>query len=451
MNGRTANVFWIGAAILATVAGFSAQPWLPEQSADVWIIAALVILWIITIVSLLVPSARPVIGAPARWVQRSGMSYWFVLLVYVAAALGVWVVNWQPAYNKPVSATEFCWLFLSLWGFTYLLAYGMTSTHARVMGGQISQSRLAGVLITLTFLLMMFIAGEAWLRRYYVTTDAFSFTSMTYWWYQNFYYKNLNSRGFRDPEPQPESPELTRVIVTGDSFAAGHGIDDINETFSQLLEQKLGPGYDVNLVAQSGWDTPEEVAKTIEFSFTYPPKVVILSYYLNDIYWMLRDTDQNPNRNFDFAPPGILANFIRDFFLPNFIYYNLIQFTSPVRTGNHLQGLVSAYDNPENWARQTAEFDRLIAWGAERDVDVVVLVWPNPADIEGSETAVRKVGQYFEDAGEQVVYMSDVLRGLPVRDLIVNAFDTHPSVEANRLAAEALHRRLLEMGYGASS
>jgi hypothetical protein len=448
MNGRTAQFLWIGAAVLATTAGVSAAPWQPENAPALWIIPALIVMWLVTLAGLFLPAARPIISAPARWLRRNAIGFWFLLLVYLAAVLGIWAVNWQPAYNKPVSGSEFCWLFSGLWGLIYLFAFGLTTDHARAMGSQISQSRLAGVLITLTFLLIMFIAGEAWLRRYYVTTDAFSFTSMTYWWYENFYYKNLNSRGFRDAEPQPDSPGLIRIIVTGDSFAAGHGIDDINQIFFQLLEQKLGPGYDVNLVAQSGWDTPESVAKTIEFSFTYPPRAVILSYYLNDIYWMLRDTDQNPNRNFDFAPPGILADFIRDFFLPNFIYYNLIQFTSPVRTGNHLQDLVSAYENPENWARQTAEFDRLIAWGEERGVDVVVLIWPNPADIEGSEVAIRKVGAYFEAAGGPVVYMSDVLRGLPVRDLIVNAFDTHPSVEANRLAAEALYTQLQAMGYG---
>ena len=63
-------------------------------------------------------------------------------------------------------------------------------------------------------------------------------------------------------------------------------------------------------------------------SYPLQPNIVILSYYLNDIDYLLADTDRNPDNNFTFPQNPAAAGSSATFFLPNYIYYDLLQFTS---------------------------------------------------------------------------------------------------------------------------
>src|SRR5436190_10514065 len=45
--------------------------------------------------------------------------------------------------------------------------------------------------------------------------------------------ERLNSRGFRDAEIPPKGPDRYRIVVVGDSFTAGNGIEE-QERFSNL-------------------------------------------------------------------------------------------------------------------------------------------------------------------------------------------------------------------------
>jgi hypothetical protein len=56
--------------------------------------------------------------------------------------------------------------------------------------------------------------------------------------------ERLNSRGFRDREIPPKSPDRYRIVVVGDSFTAGNSIAE-EERFSNLIGQFLGPSYKV--------------------------------------------------------------------------------------------------------------------------------------------------------------------------------------------------------------
>ena len=82
-------------------------------------------------------------------------------------------------------------------------------------------------------------AAETYLRIFYITTDGYGFTAMNYWWYKDYGWAHLNSLGYRDYEPTPDDPAhpLTRIGVIGDSFVMGHGINNIDDTFPQLLER----------------------------------------------------------------------------------------------------------------------------------------------------------------------------------------------------------------------
>src|SRR5271165_2127144 len=96
------------------------------------------------------------------------------------------------------------------------------------------------------------------------------------------YWKPVNTLGYRDIE-RTESEFLTRrsVLVVGDSFVAGVGIDEARQRFSDVLGDRLGKGWVVPNVAQLGSTTTDEIGAI----HTYPFRLdrIILSYFINDI------------------------------------------------------------------------------------------------------------------------------------------------------------------------
>ncbi len=426
---------WLVLLLGATFAGTQAQP-APEKS---WMIPLLVILWVVTALALIPSPLRRIVSAPLGGLRDHPILYWLALLAYLVAALGLWIVPYQPTNGRALSPVEIAYLLAALWGFWLLIAYDLHEPELRAMGGKLGKSRLTGLMVTLTTLLIFLIGGETYLRVFYITTDGYGFTAMNYWWYKDFGWSHLNSLGYRDYEPTPDDPAhpLTRVAVLGDLFVMGHGINNLDDTFPQQLERMLGTGYDVNVIAESGWDSDVELYNLDQYPLR--PNIVILSYYLNDIDYLMNDPALNPDNNFSFPQNPALAWIIRTFFLPNYIYYDLMQFTSSTRAGNFADDLISAHLNDTLWNEQVPRLYEMVKWAHDHNARMIALVWPQLAAVDASTPATARVSDFFRSQGVQVVDMTDVLRGKSVGEITVNRFDSHPSVEADHLAAEQLY------------
>jgi len=97
-----------------------------------------------------------------------------------------------------------------------------------------------------------------------------------------------NAKGYSDMDyPYDKSPALYRIVIIGDSVAAGLSR---TEKFGKILEQKLnttspphtGRTYEVIVLARSGYSTSQELIIFEEEAFHYHPDVVLWSYVLND-------------------------------------------------------------------------------------------------------------------------------------------------------------------------
>jgi hypothetical protein len=432
MPNRAAQILWLLLAMgVLLFAGITyAQDGL---SPPVGLAVAIVVL--ITVSSSISSMAR-LIGLPITALRAHPPLYWFVLLMYVVVAVSRWLVIYQPTNGRMLHSIELAYLCTISWGLLYLLAYGGTADQARAMAAGLGRSRFTGILITLTTIVFLFFAGEAFLRIFYITTDGYGLTAMNYHWYANFGWAQDNSLGYRDHEPLPMTPGLVRIAVVGDSFAMGHGINRLDDTFAQLLEQRLGDCCDVNLLAESGWDTDLELPFLEQYPYT--PDIVILSYYLNDIDYLLTDTAGDPNANFSFVQDPTLSWFVLNFFLPNYLYYNLFQFASQQRAAAFVGDLTSAYDNPVYWDEQRFRLNQFVDWAEVRDLPLIVLIWPHIAAIEAARGPVTKVQEVFVAREVPVIDMSPILSQYRTSELIINRFDAHPSVFAHRLAADAL-------------
>jgi hypothetical protein len=432
--GKRTRIFWVALAVATAIMGGIA---LQDGADEVWLLPMLIIVWIVTVAALVPSRIQQVIGQPLRWLRRHPILYWLVLLVYVCVALGWWTVKYQPTNGRWLESVEYSYLLVAFWLLIFLTSYAVDAEQLREMGEKLGKSKLSGVMVTLTMIVMILMGAEAWLRIFYITTDAYGFTAMNYHWYQNFYRGHYNSLGYRDYEPLPDDEVTTRIAVLGDSFAMGHGINNIDETFPQMLERDLGAGYDVDVVAHSGWDSDVEIYYLRDYPLQ--PDVVILSYYLNDIDHLLTEPTQNPDAVFDFPDNPTVTWIVREFFVPNYIYYNLMQYTSPERTTTFMDRLVAPHMDDDLWAQQAWHLNEIYEWTQENDAQLVALVWPQIAAVEESIPATDRIRDFFLERDVPVVNMADVLIDQEPRQMIVNRFDSHPGVQAQRLAADALH------------
>jgi lysophospholipase L1-like esterase len=92
----------------------------------------------------------------------------------------------------------------------------------------------------------------------------------------------INSHGERDREyaiPKPDG--VYRIIGLGDSVTFGPGIEQ-NETFLDLLEVRLGNGFEVINAGVSAYNTNQEYILLKNRLMEYEPDMVIYNFFNND-------------------------------------------------------------------------------------------------------------------------------------------------------------------------
>jgi lysophospholipase L1-like esterase len=92
-----------------------------------------------------------------------------------------------------------------------------------------------------------------------------------------------NSRGLRDSERSLETiPGVERIVVLGDSFTWGWGVND-HEVFPRILESKL-QGTEVINLGVTAYGLAQEFAYLKLEGALYRPNTVILAFCQNDIF-----------------------------------------------------------------------------------------------------------------------------------------------------------------------
>ena len=96
---------------------------------------------------------------------------------------------------------------------------------------------------------------------------------------------SVNSLGFRGDEPAaPGNRDMTRIVLLGDSYAFGLGVDQ-ERMLARRLETRLRPalgGVEVLNLGVPGYQTGQELALAERVAFDLDPELVILLYFGND-------------------------------------------------------------------------------------------------------------------------------------------------------------------------
>lgn len=93
----------------------------------------------------------------------------------------------------------------------------------------------------------------------------------------------INSKGLRDQEYEYKKPDgIKRVVVLGDSFTWGYGVEEY-ERFTEVLEDTLLENWQVINLGNPAYGNDQELLIFENEGVKYNPDLVVVAFYMNDI------------------------------------------------------------------------------------------------------------------------------------------------------------------------
>jgi hypothetical protein len=309
------------------------------------------------------------------------------------------------------------------------------------------QPLFENVSLSLLIIFLTLMALEFYFKVFFAQSDGFRYTLASQNWYERYWQEN--SLGYRDVEWTPERLSgKTKIMVVGDSFAAGSGIANPEDRFTDQLGHLLGDDYAILNVASPGWDTIDEVQAILEYP--YRPDILILSYpilsyYINDIEGIAYESGvQRPQIRRD--PPAWLLPLVQNSYALNFIYWRLVrlgpQEWADVYWNDWLKKIST---DPEIRWRHQQELLTIIEGAASEQIPLLVVVFPNLTAIEESQLISQPVIDLFQEHNIPVLDVGMLLAGRNSAEITVNAVDAHPNEAVHLEVAEHLYQMIQDM------
>lgn len=296
---------------------------------------------------------------------------------------------------------------------------------------RIAQNMALSVFTLLVVVLLL----ELYFKLIFAQSDTFGFTLAEENWHAR--YVQTNSLGYRDIEWTPELlAGRTKIMVLGDSFVEGAGINNPADRFADRLGRMLGNDYAVMNVAAGGLGTKEEIERAL--AYPYPPDLVILSFYLNDIDKTARDMG--------FKPPALKVDppaLVNESYALNFFYWRVFRLVQQAGE-TYWDWLLSVYDNPDVWQVYQGELLQVHRLVQERGGRLIVVVFPEMRAVAESRPITTRVANLYREQGVPVLDVTGLVAGMDPAELVVNAVDSHPNEFVHGLVAEALYPLVLE-------
>lgn len=299
------------------------------------------------------------------------------------------------------------------------------------------KSLIVGLSISFISLLFCFIVGEIYFRNFFIQSDGFGVTLASRKWFSK-YWKPINSFGYRDNEwIQEELQNKKVVLVIGDSFVAGYGIENIRDRFSNVLGSYLGDEYVTINVSRNGWGTRGELAALKGCPFKVD--TVVWSYFPNDIQDAARSVGRVQPYS-DINPKGILGLLTSNSHLFNFLYWRFSRLGLLGQSNIYINWLFEQFNDEKVWNIHKAELEYVNSLTKNMGAKLFVVIFPFLFKTEECKLMTDKVKSVFEDLHIPVLDVSEILPNMKKKDIIVNKMDYHPSVFLHRKIGEELYK-----------
>ncbi len=259
-----------------------------------------------------------------------------------------------------------------------------------------------------------------------------------------------NRLGFRDVDHEvAKPPGVYRIVVIGDSIAAGLKVDRFVDTFPAILDERLnamGAKSEVISLAVSGYNTQQEVETLREKGLRYRPDLVLLAYSLSsrehldgDIYKTLLEEEQQHG--------GVSAARTNPFLVKSALYRFFRYRIFPPHRGAADPTRVEKYLAEVGADRVAEYFGVLDELGKRHGFEVLVAVFPRFAK-DFHKYSLGKEHTYARDLATRnqfhhldLIEPFQACRDASPEPIEVDNF--HPNARGHRCAAEALAGKIL--------
>ncbi len=255
------------------------------------------------------------------------------------------------------------------------------------------------------------------------------------WWEK--YWKPVNDQNYRDREILTDTTKKA-ILVIGDSFAAGHGLEDLNERFSNQLEAKLGAAdHVVYNLGISGSDTRDEAARLLRYPVK--PDVIVLQYFPNDIEKVAREkgltlTGAEPYTDLT----GSWATLVKRFYLPNFVYWQL-----PHTAFSTFEEFVNkAYTDTTVLNAHFRDLSVMLDYRDSTRAEMYAVFVPFLFQLDKSAAYTKPVEDFLQSRGVTVVRLTEGVAKIADKDRVVGKNDGHAGPAVNTLMAERVYEAM---------
>ncbi len=265
-------------------------------------------------------------------------------------------------------------------------------------------------------------------------------------WHGVEHLKDSNNMRRATPFPARKA-HVFRVMVVGDSFTIGHGIDE-RWTYSRQLENLLEPDHEVEVLnlGVSGHQSEDVLREVREFLPRLRPDLVVYGVCVND--FLPSDLRQS-RRNFAYAVP--LPESLKTFFTTRSRLvrlsedaYNQALLKMGLRADlfdNILDGF-SGYQ--QRFARDVANMNELVT---DNGLPPVVALGLDQHPVVGSRgyRIVQAAEEHLESAGIDVIETAPYYQHFAGSNFKVSRWEAHGNEVANAIWATMLNRHLREL------
>lgn len=275
-------------------------------------------------------------------------------------------------------------------------------------------------------------------------SEAFNASLIAKRWFTVHFDSQRNSDGFREKRLLTDQvPEgVRRILVLGDSFTAGHGINRMEDRFTERLEIQLNdadqpswqiynmgePGYEVSMIRaleQAVLEREEQI------------DMVIYCYMMNDI------EGYDPKTKAAIEQIGQRRSsgnwLVGHSYFINWIYHRWVQYSAGSSV-DYFPHLVESYSGPP-WNSVAHDLDDMLARCRDKGIPFRLVIFPFMHNL-GPEYPFRQAHEKLVAWADQnqvpVLDMMPIFESHSAQKLTVNPFDNHPNEKAHAITAESM-------------
>jgi lysophospholipase L1-like esterase len=260
-----------------------------------------------------------------------------------------------------------------------------------------------------------------------------------------------NKWGLRDRDFEASKPSgCRRILILGDSFTYGAGVDNESDVFPKLLEKMLNqkidmPGIDKIEVLNGGISgslTNRWVDLLIKIEDHFQPDVVLVVFFLRDGTLVLSVQDFfNPIRN-DIAERNRESILYRYLYIYRFIkdYIDRMQVANKY-TQKINQSYLGDKKQAVEWEKAKSNILKIEQCGNKRSAVTGLVVFPILAELNASYPFRAVCNTIMEFAVKNNIPAHSLLpafMGLNGKDLWVSPYNQHPNEKAHLIAAQSM-------------